>query len=91
MKRAAIMTAVVYGAWFAICIVITVLKIGDGGTGAHLALLFTGPPASLLSLWLPHGSLLGVLVAGVLGLAQWTVAAELASRWQSGNSVDHGA
>ena len=64
----------------ALCVVITTLQIGDAGVNAHLALLLTAPPASLFSLLLPNGTLLAVLSAGALGMAQWVVVAEFASR-----------
>ena len=91
MSRASIIATVGYGAWVVVCFLITVLNIGDGGVNAHLALIFTGPPASLLSLYLPHGTLTAVLAAGVLGLIQWSAIAELVSRWSSGRSADRGA
>ena len=88
MKRASIMVAAAYGVWIAVCVFITVFKVGDGGVNAHLALMFTGPPASLLSLLLPHGSLVGVVAAGALGLAQWVALTEL---WLWRRSASHGA
>jgi hypothetical protein len=80
-----------YSAWVILCVVMTVFHIGDGGTAAHLALVFTGPPAAILSLYLPNGSLIGVSAAGVLGLAQWVAIAELTSRWSSRPKAGRGA
>jgi hypothetical protein len=91
MSRAAIFTAAGYGAWVVLCVLITVLQIGDAGVNAHLALLFTAPPASLISLFLPNGTLLAVLAAGALGMAQWIAVAEFASRWFARRGASHGA
>ena len=91
MSRAPILVAVAYGAWVVVCILITVLGVGDGGVSAHLGLLFTGLPASLLSLFLPHGTLVGVLAGGVLGLIQWVVVAQYASRWLTRRGASGGA
>jgi hypothetical protein len=71
VKRNARLVAYVYGTWCAVLIAVAVLNIGDGGVGSHLALAFTGMPASLLSLYLPNGSVLATIVAAVLGFAQW--------------------
>jgi len=91
MSRAAIFTAAGYGAWVIVNVFITVLQIGDAGVNAHLALLFTAPPASLLSLLLPNGTLLAVVAAAALGLAQWVAVAELMSRWFARRGASHGA
>lgn len=69
-----------YGAWIVVNIIITVLKIGDAGANAHLALMFTGLPTSLFSLYLQNGSLVAVLAAGVLGLVQWALVIKLWGR-----------
>jgi hypothetical protein len=70
-RRALLVVAVGYGLWTLLAVFITMFRIGDGGVSAHLGLLLTGFPLSLLSLWLPHGTMVGVLVAGVLGFVQW--------------------
>lgn len=80
VSRAVVILAVGYGLWVLYGVVITVFNIGDAGVVAHMGLLFTGLPAALFSLVLPHGSLPGVLAAGVLGLLQWTFLANWASR-----------
>jgi hypothetical protein len=80
MNKPLIVVAGSYGAWVVACVFMTIFQVGDGGTGAHLALLFTGPPSSLISLYLPNGSLLGVIAAGALGLAQWVAITLLTSR-----------
>ena len=77
MKKGLSLLLLIYGAWICINILITVLKIGDAGANAHLALMFTGLPISLLSLYLPNGSLAAVLTAGLLGLVQWLVVIKL--------------
>jgi hypothetical protein len=66
-----------YGLWVLVNVFLTYFDIGDGGVASHLALLWTGAPASLLSLALPNGSLLGVLGAGVLGGVQWSLFAQI--------------
>jgi hypothetical protein len=91
MSRAAVFTAGGYGAWVVLCVLITVLQIGDAGVNAHLALLFTAPPTSLLSLLLPNGTLLAVLAAGALGIAQWVAVAESLSRWSVRRKASNGA
>jgi len=77
MKKGFILIVVGYGAWVILNIIITFFKIGDAGVNAHLALVFTGLPTSLLSLLVPHGTLLAVLIAGILGLIQWSLVAKL--------------
>lgn len=77
MKRMSARVAAGYGLWVGVNIFITVFQIGDAGVNSHLALLFTGAPVSLFSLLVPHGSLLGVVLAGALGLFQWAAVAEL--------------
>jgi hypothetical protein len=81
VSRAAVFTAAAYGAWVALCVLSTLLAVVDAGVNAHLALVLTAPPASLLSLILPNGSQPAVLATGVLGLAQWFAVAELLSLW----------
>jgi hypothetical protein len=83
MRRATKFVALGYTAWIFVCLLIAALNIGDGGVAAHLALLFTGPPASLVSLYAPNGTLLAALAAGVLGLVQWTTLVEVMSRWNA--------
>ena len=71
MKNITLKVAVGYSIWVLINLVITIANIGDGGVNAHLALIFTGLPISLFSLQVQHGSLIGVVLAGVLGIVQW--------------------
>ncbi|MDR2188174.1 MAG: hypothetical protein LBE62_08995 [Azonexus sp.] len=71
MNRASLIVLAGYGSWVLFAVFITIFRIGDAGVSAHLGLLFTGFPLSLLSLWLPNGTILGVLGAGALGLIQW--------------------
>ena len=80
MKKRFLFFGLLYGGWVLINIIITVLKIGDAGVNAHLALMFTGIPVSLFSLFLPSGSLEAVLAAGFLGLAQWGLVVKLWGR-----------
>ena len=88
MYRATFIVGIAYSAWVVFAILITVLNIGDGGVGAQLALIFTGLPSSILSLYLPNGTLLGVLAAGVLGCAQWIVLAAVVSRFSSRHTAN---
>jgi hypothetical protein len=83
MYRATLIVGITYSAWVAFAILVTVLNIGDGGVGAHLALICTGLPTSILSLYVPNGTLPGVIAAGVLGCAQWLVLAAVVSRYPS--------
>ncbi len=85
MKKGIMFVVGGYGAWVILNIVITVFQIGDAGVNAHLALIFTGLPTSLLSLLAPHGTLVAVLIAGVLGLAQWSLVMKL---WGNRRSED---
>jgi len=80
MKKGIRLFLLGYGAWIVVNIIITVFHIGDAGANAHLALMFTGLPASLLSLYLKNGSLIAVLVAGLLGLVQWLLVIKLWGR-----------
>lgn len=56
---------------------------GEYGITTHLLLTATGLPLSLLS-WhiLPNGSILCVVVAGVIGTVQWCSVAEANARWE---------
>lgn len=87
MKKGLRLFLLGYGAWIVVNIIIAVFQIGDAGANAHLALMFTGLPTSLLSLYLQNGSLLAVFVAGMLGLLQWALVIKL---W-AGRSVEEHA
>lgn len=69
-----------YGAWCIFWIVTAAFGIGEAREGAHLALAITGIPIALASLYLPHASMLGILVAAAAGLIQWV----LFTGWISG-------
>ena len=77
-----------YGAWSLLLIAVTVLGSafsghGEYGSSAHLWLIVTGPPLSLRALHVvPNGGALAVLVAGLIGTAQWVLVAEANSRWE---------
>jgi hypothetical protein len=78
--------ATIYGIWVCFWLAIAIYGAlftthGEFGVSAHLWLILTGLPISLLSLEVPNGSVLGVLVAGIFGLLQWCVAAEVGSNW----------
>lgn len=64
---------VAYYGWF-------VKGIGEYGVSSHLWLVITGLPSSLVSLSAQNGSLKGVALAGVLGLAQWYLILKYSSR-----------
>ena len=76
-----------YGGWSLLWLAIAAFNIGDGGVPAHLNLVVTGLPFGLLSLYIaPHGSVLGVAIAGVIGTVQWCLVAKLnqrRKRWQN--------
>ncbi len=44
---------------------------GEFGVSGHLLLTITGAPFSIISWFLPHGSLKAMFVAGALGTLQW--------------------
>ena len=91
MYRATFIVGITYTAWVVLAILGTVFNIGDGGVAAHLTLVFTGLPTSILSLYVPNGTLLGVIVAGALGCVQWIVVAAVASRYLSRHVAKDGA
>jgi hypothetical protein len=79
-KRNMRVAAFFYGAWCIFWIVTAAFGIGEAREGAHLALAITGIPIALASLYLPHASMLGILVAAAAGLIQWV----LFTGWISG-------
>jgi hypothetical protein len=64
--------AIVYGVWCLFWIVPALFNIGESTITGHLALAITGMPLALASLYLPNGTVQGLLMAAVLGLGQWT-------------------
>jgi len=46
-------------------------SVGEFGVSGHLLLTITGAPFSIISCFLPHGSLKAIFVAGALGTFQW--------------------
>ena len=56
---------------------------GEYGVSTHLWLTITGLPLSLLSWYVQNGTVLGVLVAALIGIAQWTAVAEVNARWEA--------
>lgn len=88
MHSAAVKVFAFYGAWSLLLLAITLVGStfsghGEYGITAHFLLVATGLPLSLLSLHvLPNGGTLAVLVAGLIGTAQWMVVAEANFRWE---------
>ena len=88
MHLAAKKVAKFYGAWALALLAIAALGNsfsghGEYGVSTHLWLTITGLPLSLLSWYVPNGTVLGVLVAGLIGTAQWTAVAEANARWEA--------
>ena len=68
--------AVIYGIWVLLWTSIALYgrmytTHGEFGVSSHLWLTMSGFPLSFLSWLVPHGSILGVFVAGVAGLDKW--------------------
>lgn len=77
-----------YGAWALSLFVIAALGNsfsghGEYGVSTHLWLTITGLPLALLSWYVPNGTALGVLVAGLIGTIQWAAVAEANARWEA--------
>lgn len=88
MHRTATKVAKWYGAWAFLLLTIAVLGNsfsghGEYGISTHLWLTVTGLPLSLLSWLVPNGTVFGVLVAGLIGTAQWTAVAEANCRLEA--------
>lgn len=88
MHSAAKKVAKWYGAWALLLVVIAALGNsfsghGEYGVSTHLWLTITGLPLSLLSWYVQNGTVLGVLVAALIGIAQWTAVAEANARWEA--------
>ncbi len=58
---------------------------GEYGISAHLWLILTGLPLSLVSGLMPHGSILGATAAGILGFVQWAIIGQLILFFQAKN------
>ena len=72
VKRNTRAFAIGYGIWCLLWIVPAALNLPDSRIGAHLALGITGMPLSLSTFYMQHASLLAIVTAGLLGLAQWS-------------------
>ena len=79
MHRNARLALIIYGSWCVLLLGVAVIGRGELALGAHFWLVFTGLPSALLSLHFQHGSILGVGIAALLGLAQWPLVAQLDS------------
>ena len=80
-------TLIIYGSWASLWTTLSTASpilgaAGEYGVSGHLWLTITGAPLSLLSWLAPHGTLSGVLAAGILGTLQWVACAELLARRQ---------
>ena len=78
--------AMAYGSWVTVFFLIALygaLFFGHGeyGVSAHLWLTITGMPFSFISWIAPHGTVLGVVVAGVAGIIQWCAISEFWAWW----------
>ena len=80
MRRPTLFVGIAYAAWVLVAVLLKALGLGDWNAYAHLALVVTGPPAAIFSLYLPHGTLPSTVAAGVLGWVQWVAVAELIAR-----------
>lgn len=88
MHRVSKKVAKWYGTWALTLLSIAVIGNsfsghGEYGVSTHLWLTVTGLPLSFLSWYVQNGSVLGVLVAGLFGTAQWTAVAEANARWKA--------
>ena len=85
MKSITKKVAKLYGGWSLLWLSCTgygllLTNHGEFGVIAHLWLIISGLPLSLLSLQvMPNGSFLAVLAAGVIGMLQWSIVAEVIS------------
>ena len=84
--------AVIYGVWFLFWLSIAsygalFTNHGEYGISAHLWLILSGLPNSLFSLSIkPNGSVFAVVVAGVIGLLQWCILAEVIAKQEINRS-----
>jgi hypothetical protein len=72
VKRNTTVFAIVYGTWCLLWVVPAVLNSGELRIGAHLVLAITGMPLALSTLYMQNASVLAIITAAVLGLAQWS-------------------
>ena len=89
MQPKTIRTLKYYGLWAFAWVSLTVygqavLGHGEYGISAHLILVLTGSPLSLFSCSVhPNGGVLATFAAGVIGLFQWCIVAELSARYEA--------
>lgn len=86
MTRRTNIVGMAYGAWAAVFFLVAVYGAmvadhGELGISAHLWLTLTGMPLSFISWGVPHGSVLGVAVAGIAGTIQWGAISEFWAWW----------
>ena len=87
MKRITKKIVKVYGIWVLLWLCVAGYGAlfsyhGEFGVSSHLLLTITGLPLSLLSWHVkPNGTVLCVLVAGIIGLVQWGAIVEINARY----------
>jgi len=76
-------TAIAYGVWVLLCLLLSATGFGDSKAG-HLFLAVSGIPLALLSLQVtPNGSVFATFIAGLIGWLQWCLVAEANARWEA--------
>jgi len=65
--------------WTLLCLLLA-SQGADQAAAAHLWIIASSLPVGLITLLLPHGSSLALVVAGILGCAQWYALLAFASR-----------
>ncbi|MCB1666921.1 MAG: hypothetical protein KDI24_01105 [Pseudomonadales bacterium] len=85
--------AIAYGVWATAFFLVAVygalfFSHGEYGVSAHLWLTLTGMPLSFVSWGVPHGTALGVAVAGVAGIIQWSAMSEFWACWDRRKGVE---
>ena len=81
MTKRTHIVGIAYGAWAMMFLLFAIYGAlfadhGEYGISAHLWLTLTGVPLSFVSWFAPHGSVLGVSVAGLAGIVQWGAISE---------------
>ncbi len=78
-----------YVAWVLFWVVAAAINIGEIRITAHMVLLATGLPLSLISLALPHASMSAIVSAAVLAVVQvWLIDLWFSRAARSANAND---